>query len=514
MLFNSYFFLLVFLPVSLVGFHLLARKNWSWAITWLIGVSLAFYAWWNPNPAQPWNPFYLTLILASCTVNYWCGRTIHELRSIPVRRLLLTASVSANLLLLGYYKYLGLFAKWSQTMSGSPAEIPHLVLPLAVSFFTFLQITFLVDAYQGKVQDYRFDHYLLFVTFFPHLIAGPIVHHSELMPQFRRKIAQIGWRHILVGLTLLVLGLFKKVVLADRLATTATPLFELAASGIRVLSFGEAWTAGLAYTFQIYFDFSGYSDMAIGISYLFGIRLPLNFNSPYKAGSVVEFWQRWHITLSRFLRDYLYIPLGGNRHGKARRYLNLMATMLLGGLWHGAGITYLLWGVLHGIYLCTNHGWVALRERLGWRAMPRLPAIGLTFFVVLLAWIPFRAGAFEASRSGTAGSAWAVTQCIYASMFGAYGFDSWAAKGEQIMKSSRAWRPLILALVIAWALPNTQQFLGRFAPHFQDRREAALLALPWWRWRPTWYWTLLTLGLCYWVGHEFDQVSEFIYFQF
>lgn len=399
-------------------------------------------------------------------------------------------------------------------MTGYPEVIPHLVLPLAVSFFTFLQITFLVDAYQGKIKDYRFGHYLLFVTFFPHLIAGPIVHHSELMPQFRRKIAQIGWRHTLVGVTLLVLGLFKKVVVADRLAGTATPLFELAASGSRVLSFGEAWTAGLSYTFQIYFDFSGYSDMAIGLAYLFGIRLPLNFNSPYKAVSVADFWRRWHITLSRFLRDYLYIPLGGNRHGKARRYLNLLATMLLGGLWHGAGVTYLLWGALHGFYLCIHHAWVAWRERAGWPGLPRWPAMALTFLLVMLAWIPFRAGAFETARDGTAGNAWRTTSGLYASMFGVHGFDRWPEKGVQVMKGSRAWRPLLLAIVIVWLLPNAQQFLGRFSPHLRDRRETVTKTLPWWRWRPIPAWTLLTLGLLFWVGHEFDRVSEFIYFQF
>jgi alginate O-acetyltransferase complex protein AlgI len=514
MLFNSYFFLLVFLPVSFLGFYLLARKNWSGANIWLIGTSLFFSAWWNPNPNQPWRPFYLLLILGSCTLNYWSGRLIHELEHLRSKWWLLTVSVTANLLLLVYYKYLGLFSKWSQSLTGFPAEIPWLVLPLAVSFFTFLQITFLVDAYQGKIRDYRFSHYLLFVTFFPHLIAGPIVHHSELMPQFRQQVARIGWRHVLVGLTLLVLGLFKKVVVADRLAAVATPFFELAAHGPRPLSFGEAWTAGLAYSFQIYFDFSGYSDMAIGLAYLFGIRLPLNFNSPYKARSVVEFWQRWHITLSRFLRDYLYIPLGGNRCGKARRYLNLMITMLLGGLWHGAGITYLLWGALHGAYLCINHAWLALRERWHWPALTKPLAVGLTFLAVLLTWIPFRAGAFEVAPGGTSRNAWLVSERIYASLFGGHGFDFWANKHEQIMKTSRALRPLVLALFITWALPNTQEFLGRFSPHFRTHGEPRIIKRPWWRWRPTWYWTIATLVLGYLVGREFDQISEFIYFQF
>jgi hypothetical protein len=279
---------------------------------------------------------------------------------------------------------------------------------------------------------------------------------------------------------------------------------------------GEAWVAGLTYTMQLYFDFSGYSDMAIGIAYLFAIRLPLNFNSPYKAGSIAEFWKRWHMTLSRFLRDYLYIPLGGSRCGKARRYLNLMITMVLGGLWHGAGVTYLLWGALHGVYLCLNHGWTAWRERLGWRALPKLPAILLTFLAVMLAWIPFRSGAFEITQHGSPASAWQITKSIYASLGGVNGFDLWPARHEQIMKTARALRPLLLAMVIAWALPNTQQFLGRFSPHLRDRKEkeGPVRRRAWWQWRPSWYWTLALVVLCYLIGREFDQVSEFIYFQF
>jgi D-alanyl-lipoteichoic acid acyltransferase DltB (MBOAT superfamily) len=510
MLFNSYTFLLLFLPVALVGFYGLGRLSWKAGIYWLIGTSLAFYAWWNPDPAGGWTPFYLLLILASCAANFWCGKTIALTGSPGWKLNLLRIGVVGNLGLLLYYKYLGLFASFAQSVSGWPTEVPRLVLPLAVSFFTFLQIAFLVDAYRGKNKEYEFADYLLFVVFFPHLIAGPIVHHEELMPQFKPGRARFGWRCLAVGLTVLAIGLFKKVVIADAAADTATPLFELAASGSRVLTMGEAWAAALAYTVQIYFDFSGYSDMAIGIAYLFGIRLPLNFNSPYKATSIIDFWRRWHMTLSRFLRDYLYIPLGGNRLGPVRRYGNLLVTMLLGGMWHGAGWAFLIWGGLHGLFLCINHLWVNLRERHAWRPLPKLVAIMLTFLVVMMAWVPFRSGSFELKAGGT-GAALKATGGIYSSLLGLHGWSGWPEHKVEIIKSSPAWRSVLIALAIAWALPNTQGFMGGYSPHY----DAGLTARRrWWNWRPTWPWMLMILALFYAAANELDKVSEFIYFQF
>ena len=293
-------------------------------MTWLVLASLFFYGWWNPA--------YLLLIIGSMLFNYYTGVQL----SYRQNRLFLGIAIALNLALLGYFKYANFFVENISDLAGLGWNIEHIVLPLAISFFTFQQIAYLVDAYRRETSEYNFLHYALFVSFFPQLISGPIVHHKEMLPQFIRETARfIEYRHLAIGISVFILGLFKKVVVADSLAPYSIEAFNAVAAG-EMLTFFEAWKGALAYTFQLYFDFSGYSDMAIGLAMLFGIRLPLNFDSPYKANSVIEFWQRWHITLSRFLRDYLYIPLGGNRKGQKRRYLNLMITMLLGGLWHGA----------------------------------------------------------------------------------------------------------------------------------------------------------------------------------
>ena len=277
-------------------------------------------------------------------------------RQLQGKRWLLVA-IAANLALLAYYKYAIFFVANAQRLIGHVGPLPEIVLPLGISFFTFTQIAFLVDAHRGLAREYSFTHYTLFVTYFPHLIAGPILHHREMMPQFdRRSTYTLDWDNVAVGLTMFIIGLFKKTVIADDMAAFASPAFDAAAGGTQ-LTLLEAWGAALAYTFQIYFDFSGYTDMALGASRMFGIVLPLNFRSPYKAANIIDFWRRWHITLSRFLRDYVYIPLGGNRKTVPRRYENLLLTMLVGGLWHGAGWTFVFWGALHGIYLVVNHGW-------------------------------------------------------------------------------------------------------------------------------------------------------------
>jgi hypothetical protein len=278
----------------------------------------------------------------------------------------------------------------------------------------------------------------------------------------------------------------------------------------------EAWAACLSYTLQIYFDFSGYSDMAIGSARLFGIRLPLNFHSPYKAVSIIDFWRRWHITLSRFLRDYLYIPLGGNRKGYARRYTNLLITMLLGGLWHGAGWTFVLWGALHGLYLCLNHFWIHLRSKWSFKALPKPLAIGLTFLAVIIAWVPFRAGNFELGPNGSTTAALEATKSIFASMIGLNGFGGWPGDSVIAVTQKRALRPIVAGLVIVWLLPNTQQFLRRYRPALGLSKlpDAELGRRRWWHWRPTLPWLAFTLILLYAVGRDFDQLSEFIYFQF
>jgi len=350
MLFNSYQFIFLFLPITLLGFHLLGKEGYNrTAIAWLVGASLFFYGWWNPA--------YLALILFSIVFNYGVGVSLGYAPNSPKKKSVLFLGVASNLGLLGYYKYANFFIENINVITGAEIVLDQIILPLAISFFTFQQIAYLVDVYRDKVKEHNFLHYCLFVTFFPQLIAGPIVHHKEMLPQFAQAITyRLRAKHLAVGFTIFVIGLFKKVVLADGIAVYATPVFEIAEFNV-ALTFFEAWGGALAYSFQLYFDFSGYSDMAIGIARMFGIRLPLNFNSPYKAISIIDFWRRWHLTLSRFFRDYVYIPLGGQRKGEIRRLVNLAITMLLGGLWHGAGWTFVFWGGLHGLFLVINHIW-------------------------------------------------------------------------------------------------------------------------------------------------------------
>ncbi len=509
MLFNSYIYLMVFLPLAVLGFHLLRRAPFRVAIGWLVLASLLYYGWWNPPD--------LLVIGASCIANFFLGRHISKHLNTRRAKIVLALGVAANLSVIGYYKYAGLFAKTWDALTGAGLAIPDLFMPLGISFFTFQQIAYLVDAHRGETREYHFTDYLLFVTFFPQLIAGPIVHHKEMLPQFQRGRGRgVRSLDLSIGMSYISIGLFKKVVMADYLARTATPLFALAASGDRPLTMSEGWAAALAYALQIYFDFSGYSDMAIGSARLFGIRLPLNFHSPYKATSVADFWRRWHITLSRFLRDYLYIPLGGNRKGIPRRYANLMITMLLGGLWHGAGWTFALWGALHGLYLCINNAWAWLRHRLSLAPLPRPLAIALTFLAVLVAWVPFRAGNFELGANASTADALESTRSVLASMFGFHGISGWPPEAVIVARFTRAWRAIAMGLAIVFLLPNTQQFFHRYRPALGMRELFHPDPGPrrWWHWRPTWPWLLFTLALLYAVGREFDQLSEFIYFQF
>ncbi|WP_341910710.1 MBOAT family protein [Ferrovibrio terrae] len=390
MLFNSYEFLL-FLPVTLAVFAVLRRFGATAPVVWLALASLAFYGRWHPQ--------YLVLLLVSIGFNYGIGLWLSRPLTADTRRRIMVLSVVANLGLLAYYKYAAFTLASLNAVAGLGLPVPEIVLPLAISFFTFQQIAYVVDTWRSGHGEKSFVRYLLYVTFFPHLIAGPLVHHAEMIPQFYRVGQTAVTRYdMAMGITLFVLGLSKKVLLADNVARYASMGFDAVATGA-TLSFWEAWGATLAYTCQIYFDFSGYSDMAVGLGLLFGIRLPVNFLSPYKATSIIDFWRRWHITLSRFLRDYLYIALGGNRRGPLRRHVNLFITMLLGGLWHGAGWTFVIWGGLHGLYLIINHGWRNLTGgRLrgpAWQVLAWL----LTFLGVVIAWVFFRAADLDAALS-------------------------------------------------------------------------------------------------------------------
>ena len=313
--------------------------------------SLFFYSWWNI--------IYLPLILGSVLFNYIIGVSLSK-RSDHTqirKKQLLAFGIIFNIFLLGYFKYADFFIHNVNYISNTNFPTLGLVLPLAISFFTFQQITYLVDSYKKETKEHDFLNYAVFVTFFPQLIAGPIVHHKEMMPQFanvRNKVK--NYKNIVLGIFIFSIGLFKKVVIADTFALWATHGFDVA----NTLNIFEAWATSLSYTFQLYFDFSGYTDMAIGAALLFNIKLPINFNSPYKALNIQDFWKRWHITLSRFLRDYVYIPLGGNRKGKYRVYSNLLVTFLIGGLWHGAGWTFIFWGFLHGVAMAVHRVWKEL----------------------------------------------------------------------------------------------------------------------------------------------------------
>jgi len=343
----------------------------------LVFASLFFYSWWNIA--------YLPLILVSMLFNYVVGNSLNEnFKKVQMHKKgLLTFGIVANLSLLGYFKYADFFIDNINTVVGSDMGLLHLALPLAISFFTFQQIAYLVDSYRQETAEYDFLNYALFVTFFPQLIAGPIVHHKEMMPQFASRWNLVkNYRNIALGLFIFSMGLFKKVVIADTFATWATNGFDKA----EVLNLIEAWATSLSYTFQLYFDFSGYTDMAIGAALLFNIKLPINFNSPYKAKDIQDFWRRWHITLSRFLRDYIYIPLGGSRVAEYRVQTNLMITFIIGGFWHGAGWTFIFWGFLHGSALVIHRVW----KNAGF-TMNSVLAWFITFNFVNIAWVFFRA---------------------------------------------------------------------------------------------------------------------------
>ncbi|MGB5792730.1 MBOAT family O-acyltransferase [Poseidonibacter sp.] len=380
MLFNSYEFIFVFLPITFFIYFYLNHKRLTIASKgFLVFSSLFFYSWWNIT--------YLPLILISMLFNYVIGNSLNkeivENKKSFSKKSILIFGIVCNIALLGYFKYADFFIENFNFAIGTNVNLLHLLLPLAIYFFTFQLVAYLVDSYRQETKEYDFLNYALFVTFFPQLIAGPIVHHNEMMPQFANNRNMVkNYRNIALGLFIFSIGLFKKVVIADTFSVWATAGFDTATT----LNLFEAWATSLSYTFQLYFDFSGYTDMAIGIALLFNIKLPINFNSPYKALNIQDFWRRWHITLSRFLRDYIYIPLGGNKKSSFRTYSNLLATFVIGGFWHGAGWTFLFWGFLHGIALIIHRLW----SNLGFKMWTWLAWL-ITFNFVNIAWVFFRA---------------------------------------------------------------------------------------------------------------------------
>lgn len=391
MLFNSMGFIFGFLPICFAGFALLVRAGKAdLALNWLTLMSLVFYS--------QWNPAYLPLIVGSMLMNFAFARGI---AGHPSRRSWLAAGIAMNLGLLGIFKYADFAVGNTNALLGLQLQLPKIVLPLAISFFTFQQIGLLVDVFRKRVPPPSARDHLLFVAFFPQLIAGPIVHFREMMPQLARRARQaFNGTRAAGGITLFLIGLFKKIVIADSIGRWADLTFSASEAG-QLITTSDAWLGALSYTFQIYFDFSGYCDMAMGLANIFGVRLPVNFYSPYQARSIVEFWRRWHMTLSRFLRDYLYIPLGGNRRRSA--VVNLMLTMALGGLWHGANWTFVLWGVVHGLFLVVNHGWRQIFGNVptstSLRALFRFAGWALTFLCITVSWVLFRADSVDTATN-------------------------------------------------------------------------------------------------------------------
>lgn len=505
MLFNSPLFLLIFLPITFGGFYFLACwRGRDAALIFLLLACLVFYAYSSP--------FNFGLFLVSVTANFLFGFAIAQFHRSS--RAWLIGGITLNLGLIGYFKYTGLLVSSVNEIFSASFVVPNIVLPIGISFYTFEQISYLVETRQTGKSEPSLPRYALFVSFFPHLIAGPIIRPHQLLPQFSAPtFGRFDWRNFAIGTCFLLFGLFKKVIIADGIAIYASPVFASATSG-GTPGFVNAWGAALAYTFQIYFDFSGYSDMAIGLGLMFGIVLPFNFNSPYKATSIIDFWRRWHMTLSLFLRDYVYIPLGGNRRGPIRRYANILLTMLIGGLWHGANWTFVAWGGLHGIFLLVNHAWRDLRGERETGAIKQWAARIVTFLLVVIAWVFFRAESFDAAHrmlNGMRGlhgwingpppaaAAWLSQLLEFAGINVAEG---WPADGLLLLAS------FLILLAIVWCLPNTQEFLVG-----EGRPDNARLV-----WRPTLGWAV-ALGLCFGVAFTYsivavNRVSEFIYFIF
>lgn len=515
MLFNSYSFLFVFLPIVLGLFFALGRPGDRRAATvCLLASSLVFYGWWNYR--------FLLLLVVSILFNWFVGETISK-RTPPERpagqKPLLVLGIVVNLFFLGYFKYTNFFIQNVTAFFNTRSPLYDIILPLGISFFTFTQIKYLVDAYRGQAKPYPFLQYSLFVTFFPHLVAGPILDHKSIIPQFAdKKFVLFRADHMAKGLTLFFLGLLKKALLADQMAIYATNVFDASAMGV-IFTFFEAWVGALSYTLQIYFDFSGYSDMAIGLALMFNIKFPINFFSPYKAVNVIDFWRRWHITLSHFLRDYLYIPLGGNRKGVVRQNLNLFVTMFLGGLWHGAAWTFVIWGSLHGVFLAINHGWRSLRQRLGHdvehssrpgRFLSRM----VTLVAVIGAWVFFRAADLETAfrvlkgMAGIHGVSLPRGMAENSPFLAKWGFLFNGLTPTLGISPSTMTFYISVALVIALFGPNTMEIINNDGPTRSPVGEKFF------HWRPSPRWAVL-IG----VGAAFSvmalsQVSEFIYFQF
>ncbi|MCA9109458.1 MAG: MBOAT family protein [Planctomycetaceae bacterium] len=529
MIFSSYSFLILFLPLALLSVAVVRRiGGLRAALGALLVTSLLYYV--SASTDHPWQELLL-VICGSIGFNHLIGRIVMPGQFLhPVRKSLLIVGIAINLLVLCWYKYAGflgenllLLAEYSgMTPSGELIArvdgLGQMTLLTGISFFTFQQIAYLVDAFRGQTKGHGFLEYALFVMYFPQMVAGPIVHHTEVLPQWSHPDAlRLKSRELFVGLTMFTIGLAKKVLLADTLSPCVGTTFGMIESSPNELAFCEAWIGAIAYTLQLYFDFSGYSDMAIGLARMIGIKLPANFDSPYQATSIIDFWRRWHITLSRFLRDYLYIPLGGNQKGSVRRYVNLMLTMILGGLWHGAGWNFLFWGFLHGFYLCINHGWSRIRG-VSPGARPKtwfgkISARGLTFVAVVVGWVFFRAQSFPASLG------------MLSSMAGVNGLYRVARLDsglplthvQRLFGSFEVGQIALITtlLAVVWLLPNSQQQLRRHRPVLGPRPIApAVDVFGWLTWRPIPLHALTLAVMMVASVMMLSRGTEFIYYNF
>jgi D-alanyl-lipoteichoic acid acyltransferase DltB (MBOAT superfamily) len=544
-LFNSYVFLFAFLPVTLAVCYGLARSAGATAAQfWLIAASFYFYASWNLR--------YVPLLAGSILFNYLIARAMLH-RPEDRRGWLLTTAVVVDLGLLGYYKYTNFFVDSINHLTGSSFVVAEILLPLGISFYTFQQITLLVDISGGATERFRLRDFGLFVIFFPHLIAGPIVHHREMMPQFARATYRFDWQNMAVGATLFAVGLFKKAVLADGIANAVLPIYVDAGLGLPV-TFVYAWAASIGFALQMYFDFSGYSEMALGLARMLGIKLPMNFNSPLKASSIIEYWSCWHMTLTRFLTGYVYNPIAMSigRWRRARGWRQFpgprgtlgaglsmiaaptMATMFLSGLWHGAGNQYLVFGLLHGMYLTINHFWRLYRPRfwpaaLHYDGIMKPVGLVLTFVAAAVALTYFHADSVRSGTDIVAGMAFAhgvaLPDVIDSRLHGlatvlAHLGVSFVPAPLPTLLTLAGWIAVLLA--IALIPPNTLQILYGYEPAItmplpfdQDRRVAPFRRL--WRglrWQPSAGWAIAAAGLSACGILALNQVTAFLYWQF
>lgn len=542
MLFNSYEFVLGFLPITLLVFYLLGRFSRDAALAWIIAASLFFYAWWRP--------VNVALIAPSIALNYALAHLLSRWREAAPRRAmaLLVLGLAFNLCFLGYFKYLNFFRESLNAALGTNLILTSVILPLGISFITFQKIAFLVDVNAGRVKSFTLRDYCLFVLFFPQLIAGPIVHYREMMPQFAAARCRFDGENFAVGLTLFFFGLFKKLVLADAIAPLIAPVFALAAAGEPVSLF-HAWIAALGFTLQLYFDFSGYTDMALGLARFFGIRLPMNFDSPLRATSIIDFWQRWHNTLTRFLTAYLFNPIAMARARKraargrsvitARStppgaFISLVAyptimTMFLAGMWHGAGWTFVLFGLMHGSYIVINRAWRAIRPSIwpdtaGYTRKFRPAAWAITFIAVVASMVIFRAQTVASAWTILMGMAGlngaslplAVQDRLHAArpMLDALGIVADMSSGV-VFTASVLWITALLGIVLS--MPNTLQMLARFEPALGVKPRAedgGMLGRFAPLWKPSRGWALAMSVIAAAGVLSLSKPTAFLYWQF